>query len=64
MSDDKWYFNTRTGQVEQGKGGNWDDRMGPYDSADEARQALATAQARVEAEDEADAAWENSGFKD
>jgi len=67
MSDEKFYFNPSTREVSQGKEGSWDDRMGPYDTREEAEQALATAQERnkaAEAQDEADdnsaqpATWE------
>ena len=51
-SDQKWYFDTSTGDVTQGKKHGWDTRMGPYDSEDAARRALATA--RAEAADEWD----------
>ncbi|AKE40977.1 Uncharacterised protein [Corynebacterium kutscheri] len=58
--DNKWFFNPRTKKVEQGKVSGFDDRMGPYDSEEEAAQALEIAQARNEfadAEDEAEKQW-------
>lgn len=61
MNDDqKWYYNPATGEVTQGKEGSWDDRMGPYDSEAEARNAIDIAQQRnraAEAEEEADDNW-------
>ncbi|WP_246389016.1 hypothetical protein [Corynebacterium incognita] len=61
MNDDqKWYYNPSTGEVTQGKEGSWDDRMGPYDSEAEARNAIDIAQQRnkaAEAEEEADDNW-------
>jgi len=66
--DLKWYFDPSTGEVTQGKEGTWDDRMGPYDTREEAAGALERAAARnaaADAEDEADddwgepASWEN-----
>ena len=53
-SDQKWYFDTSTGDVTQGKKHGWDTRMGPDDTEDAARRALATARARSEAADEWD----------
>ena len=60
MSDEKFYFNPSTQEVSQGKEGSWDDRMGPYDTREEAEQALETAKQRnkiAEAQDEADDNW-------
>lgn len=56
MSDStgKWYFDTSTGEVSQGKVSGWDTRMGPYDSQAEAERALTTARQRAEAADEWD----------
>ena len=53
-SDQTWYFDTSPGDVTQGKKHGWDTRMGPYDTEDAARRALATARARSEAADEWD----------
>lgn len=60
MSDEKFHFNPSTGEVTQGKVGGWDDRMGPYDTREEAQRALDTAaerNKRAEAQDEADDNW-------
>ena len=60
MAEDKFYFNPSTREVTQGKEGAWDDRMGPYDTREEAERALETAaerNQRAEAEDEADDNW-------
>ena len=54
MTDSKWYFDTKSGEVAQGKKSGWDTRMGPYDTEEEARQALRIAAARTEAADEWD----------
>lgn len=59
-ADNKWYFNIETGEVSQGKESNWDNRMGPYDSAEEARGALERAEQRnaaADAAEEADDDW-------
>lgn len=48
---EKYWYNTKTKQVEQGRASAWENRMGPYDTAEEAHGALARA-----AENSAD--WE------
>lgn len=56
----KWYFDPSTGEVTQGKEGSWDDRMGPYDTREEAAAALDIAAARTaaaDAEDRKDDEW-------
>lgn len=55
----EYYFNTRTRMVEKGRQSAWEHLMGPYTSAEEAEQALAKAQERVEQWDEEDAEWED-----
>lgn len=52
--DSKWYFDPSTGEVSQGKQAGWENRMGPYDSAAEARDALTIAAARNQAADNED----------
>ena len=59
MADDKFYFNPTAGEVSQGKGASWDNRMGPYDTREEAAHALEIAAQRNKAADEADEAWED-----
>ena len=44
----KWYFNLATQQVEPEEGGPNAERMGPYDTREEAENALASAAARNE----------------
>ena len=39
--DDQWWYNTKTGQVEQGAQSPWSDRAGPYTSREEAEGAPA-----------------------
>lgn len=51
---DEFYYNTETGQVEQGKQSTWTHLMGPYPTREAAQQALATARARSERWDEED----------
>lgn len=52
----KFYFNTRTGQVEEGKRFSWASRLGPYATRAEAQRALDTAAGRTQAWDEEDKA--------
>ena len=47
MSEGKWYFNTKTGQVEGEEGARAADRLGPYDSQEEASRALEKAAERT-----------------
>ena len=49
----KYYYNTKTGQVEAGRGFfSWFSRMGPYATREEAQHALEIAAARTAAWDE------------
>ncbi|MDN4481516.1 SPOR domain-containing protein [Demequina muriae] len=62
MSPDKpdeveYFFNTRTRMVEKGRVSSWEHLMGPYPTRGEAEKALAKAEARAEAWDEADHEW-------
>lgn len=50
-----YWYNITTGQVEQDEAtSRKDDLMGPYDSHEEAQQALEAARARTQAWDEQD----------
>lgn len=64
MANREYWYNTRTGQVEQGRRSSWTDLMGPYSTEDEARQALQSAAERNEAFDEAQEKWEEDWDKD
>ena len=44
--DRKWYYNPETGEVSVGKQGGWTNRMGPYDTEEEARHAMDIAERR------------------
>lgn len=55
MSD--FYFNTRTGQVEEGRQSDWQDLMGPYPTREQAQGALASAAERTERWDREDKEW-------
>ncbi|AKK09287.1 hypothetical protein HCH15_07000 [Corynebacterium testudinoris] len=54
LNDEKWFFDPQTGDVQQGKEGGWENRMGPYDSREEAADALKIAAARNAEADEED----------
>lgn len=61
MADEKYYFNPTTGEVTQGKQDSWDNRMGPYDTREEAENALQIAAQRTKRADAADEADDNWG---
>lgn len=55
-----YWYNVRTGQVEQdGATSRKDDLMGPYDSPEQAQSALQTAAQRTKQWDEEEAADED-----
>lgn len=54
----EYYFNTRTKMVEKGRQSSWEHLMGPYDTREEAEQALETAEQRNQQWDEDDR-WED-----
>ncbi|QOR69194.1 hypothetical protein IM660_10705 [Ruania alkalisoli] len=58
-SDEAYYYNLETGEVEHGKVSDWTSRIGPYASAAEAAQALERVRARNEAWEEAEREWED-----
>jgi hypothetical protein len=54
-----YWYNVSSGQVESDDNkSQGDDLMGPYDSQEEAANALQTARARTEKWDAEDKAWE------
>ncbi len=57
MSTPEFYFNVRTGHVEDGRQGPWGDLMGPYPTREAAQQALETAARHTADEDERDREW-------
>lgn len=56
-TDNEYYFNMLTGQVEHGQLSSWTHRMGPYPTEEAARHAFELARKRTEAWDEDDRAW-------
>lgn len=59
-----YYFNTNTGEVEQGYRSDWTGRMGPYRTYEEAERALETAAQRNEAWEQADREWNGEDEED
>jgi hypothetical protein len=57
----KYWFNTKTGQVEHGRQSLWSHLLGPYDTAEEAARALETARHRTETWDDDDERWRDPG---
>jgi hypothetical protein len=64
MLEQRWWYNPRTGEVEEGRQSPWTDRMGPYDTREEAMSALRTAADRSEAWDEEDRRWKDDDWPD
>ena len=50
----KFYYNTSTGQVEEGRRSSWTHLMGPYPTREAAEQALEIARARTQEWDAAE----------
>ena len=59
MADPEYYYNTETGEVEEGRQSSWMDLMGPYATREEAAAALDKAKARNEAADAEQKAWDD-----
>jgi hypothetical protein len=57
----KWYWCLRHGAPEQGPGCRATDRLGPYDSAEEAAAWRDKVERRNKSWDEDDARWEGEG---
>nr|WP_234456423.1 hypothetical protein [Corynebacterium macginleyi] len=53
-ADEKWYYDPSTKKVSRGKVSGWENRMGPYDTREEAERAIEIARARTKAADAAD----------
>ena len=53
----EYWFNTQTGQVEEGRQSSWSHLMGPYATREQAQHALDTARSRAEAWDREDEEW-------
>jgi hypothetical protein len=57
----EYWFNTVTGEVEEGRVSDWSVVLGPYPTREAAARALETAHRRSAAWDEADRAWQGGG---
>ncbi|RBP99583.1 hypothetical protein [Bifidobacterium xylocopae] len=55
--EEKWYFNTETGEAELGKVSPLEQRMGPYASREQAQEAWKIAKKRNEQWDEDERRW-------
>jgi hypothetical protein len=53
----EFWFNTATGQVEEGPQSSWTHRLGPYQTREEAERALEKARDRTESWDREDDDW-------
>jgi len=62
--DTQYWFNPRTGEVEEGRLSAWGDRMGPYPTREAAERALDTAQDRSAAWDDEDRRWKDDDWPD
>ena len=50
----KYWYNVSTGSIEKGPQSDWTKLLGPYDTEEEARNAMSKVQARNEAWDAED----------
>lgn len=53
----EYYFNTRTQMVEKGRQSSWEHLMGPYETPEDAANAMEIARKRSKAWDDDDRAW-------
>ncbi|MUH58930.1 hypothetical protein [Bifidobacterium canis] len=53
----EWYYNTVTGEVEQGPQSPMQNRLGPYKTREDAQKALEIAKKRNKKWDDQDRAW-------
>ena len=53
----EWYYNTVTGEVEQGPQSPMQNRLGPYKTREDAQKALEIAKKRNKKWDDPDRAW-------
>lgn len=60
----KWYFNVKTGKVEYGRISSLFDVMGPYNSEEEARNALEKAARDNSKWDEENRSWDGGSGED
>ena len=53
----EYYFNTKTQMVEKGRQSSWEHLMGPYDSQEDAANAMEIARKRSKSWDDDDREW-------
>ncbi len=53
----QYWYNTRTGQVEEGHRSSWTNLMGPYPTREAAQHALELARSRNESWEDEDREW-------
>ena len=53
----EYWFNVKTGEVEEGHQSSWEHLMGPYPTREAAAKALETAREKSRAWDDADRDW-------
>jgi hypothetical protein len=53
----EFWFNTRTGAVEEGRVSDWSEVLGPYPTREAAAKALDSARTRSQAWDREDREW-------
>jgi hypothetical protein len=58
-TEEQYWYNTETGEVEEGHRSSWTHLMGPYSTRAQAQQALASAKARNESWEKEDEDWRN-----
>jgi hypothetical protein len=58
-TEEQYWYNTETGEVEEGHRSSWTHLMGPYSTRAQAQQALASAKARNESWEKEDEEWRN-----
>lgn len=63
-SDNEYYYNTETGEVEKGRVSLWSKVLGPYPSAEEAARAFEIAQERNDEAEAKDAEWNDDWDND
>ena len=57
----EFWFNTTTGEVEEGRRSDWSEALGPFPTREAAAKALDTARARSAAWDREDREWAEGG---
>ncbi len=60
----KFYYNLKSGEVEEGRQSSWTDLMGPYPTRDAAEHALEIARARTQEWDDGEQTWAPSNGGD